>query len=234
VNEGNIDLVLQKAAETPHVVDAALLERIDVELRADLRPVRPLAGTWVLAAGVLLVAAMVAVLGAVRAGFYGIAKMDLVERAVIFGVLFLVAWAAGTEFVKSMIPGSLRRVSAGTLVVVSSAVLVAMFAVFFRDYRTRHFVHAGLLCLAAGVGHAIPAGLLGWWVLRRGYAVNGLAAGLVGGVLAGSAGVTLLELHCANFEAWHVLVWHTAVLPVSAAVGALGGWIVGRRGWAVR
>lgn len=234
MNEREIDGVLQKAAETPHVVDAALLERIDAGLRAGLRPVQPLAGTWVLTAAVVLMAAVVAVVGAVRAGFNGIAKMDLVERAVIFGVLFFVAWAAGTEFVKSMIPGSLRRVSAGTLVVLSSALLMAMFSVFFRDYHTEHFVHAGLLCLAAGVGHAIPTGLLGWWVVRHGYAVNGVAAGLVGGVLAGLAGVTLLELHCANFEAWHVLVWHTAVLPVTAAVGALAGWMVGRRASAVR
>jgi hypothetical protein len=40
-------------------------------------------------------------------------------------------------------------------------------------------------------------------------------------VLAGS-GVTMLELHWANFQALHVLVWHTAVVPVSTAAGALG------------
>jgi hypothetical protein len=51
-----------------------------------------------------------------------------------------------------------------------------------------------------------------------------VAAGFVGGTLAGLAGVTLLELHCANFEALHILVWHTAVVPVSAAIGALVAW----------
>jgi hypothetical protein len=34
----------------------------------------------------------------------------------------------------------------------------------------------------------------------------------------------VLELHCANFEALHVLVWHTLVVPVSAGFGALIGW----------
>jgi len=54
---------------------------------------------------------------------------------------------------------------------------------------------------------------------------------LVGGVLAALAGVAPLELHCANFEAWHVLVGHTAVLPVSAAVGRWwGAWWDGRDG----
>jgi hypothetical protein len=41
--------------------------------------------------------------------------------------------------------------------------------------------------------------------------------------LAGLAGLAVLELHCANFEALHVLVWHTLVVPVSAGFGALIG-----------
>jgi hypothetical protein len=65
-------------------------------------------------------------------------------------------------------------------------------------------------------------------VLRRGWAVNPVAAGLVAGVLAGLAGATLLELHCTNFEALHVIVWHTLVVPVSAGAGAICGWVVQR------
>jgi hypothetical protein len=34
----------------------------------------------------------------------------------------------------------------------------------------------------------------------------------------------MLELHCPNFQAAHILVWHTGVVPVSAALGALLGW----------
>jgi hypothetical protein len=44
------------------------------------------------------------------------------------------------------------------------------------------------------------------------------------GTLAGLAGVTMLELHCINLETLHVMLWHTAVMPVSAAAGALVGW----------
>jgi hypothetical protein len=47
----------------------------------------------------------------------------------------------------------------------------------------------------------------------------------VAGTLAGLAGVTVLELHCANLQVPHVMLWHTAVMPVSAAAGALlVGW----------
>jgi hypothetical protein len=68
--------------------------------------------------------------------------------------------------------------------------------------------------------------LAGWLLLRRGFAVNFVAAELVTGTLAGLAGVTMLELHCANFQAPHVMLWHTAVMPLSGAAGALSAWLL--------
>jgi len=53
--------------------------------------------------------------------------------------------------------------------------------------------------------------------------VNSVSAGLMAGTLAGLAGVGLLELHCPNFQATHILVWHTMVVPVSGALGGLVG-----------
>ena len=88
------------------------------------------------------------------------------------------------------------------------------------------FFVVGVICLVTGVLHAIPAGLLSWLVLRRGFAVNSVSAGLVAGTLAGLAGVGLLELHCSNFQAIHILVWHTAVLLVSGGLGALVGRVL--------
>jgi hypothetical protein len=99
-----------------------------------------------------------------------------------------------------------------------------VFALLFRNYRTDHFISSGIACLLAGLVIAIPAALLSSLLLRRGFAVNPASAGLTGGALAGVSGVTMLELQCSNFQALHVLVWHTAVLPVSAAAGALVGW----------
>jgi hypothetical protein len=34
----------------------------------------------------------------------------------------------------------------------------------------------------------------------------------------------MLELHCQNFQAAHVLVWHIGVIPLSAAAGAFVAW----------
>jgi hypothetical protein len=223
VKDREIDEALGKALGATRAVPAAVLERVADSIKS-MPLVRPLPPTWLLTGALLLICAVVSLAGAARAGFFGIEKLDMSQRVLIFGTLALLAWVAGASFLGQLIPASRQRLSAGTLLALVSAALASMFALLFRDYRTDHFVSAGIACLLTGVFHAAPAGLLSWLVLRRGFAVNPIAAGLVGGVLAGLAGVTLLELNCVNFQALHVLVWHTAVVPASAAAGALVGW----------
>lgn len=118
--------------------------------------------------------------------------------------------------------------SAGALLSIGAAALLGVFALVFHDYHTTHFLSAGVACLLSGLLLAVPAALLSWLLLRRGFAVNAAAAGFIGGALAGLCGVTMLELHCTNSQALHVLVWHTGVVPVSAALGALVGWALER------
>lgn len=224
MRDGEINEILKNAAGRGPEVKAALLRRVAGSIQPSMGRVRHLPPTWMLAGGVVLICAAVALAGAARAGFNGFAKMDMLERVVIFVTLGILAWMAGTEFVNEMIPGSRKRASAGALLGFGSVVLIGLFALLFRDYHTERFVAVGVICLVTGMLHAVPAGLLSWFVLRRGFAVNFMSAGLVAGTLAGLAGVGLLELHCPNFETLHVLVWHTGVLVVSGALGACMGW----------
>jgi hypothetical protein len=221
VNDREIDKILKQAAETPHEVDPALLDRVERSIGSSLRPVRPLPPAWVLAGGLILICAAIALAGAARLGFFGIQKMSGLERAVIFPALGILIWVAATVSVSTVIPGSRHRVAPGTLLAAASLALLAVFAALFRDYRTDHFVSQGIVCLSAGLLHAIPAGIASWLLLRRGFAVNSIAAGLVAGTLAGLAGVSMLELHCGNFQTLHVMLWHTTVMLVSGAAGAL-------------
>jgi hypothetical protein len=228
VTDDFVDKALQKASEVAPRVEPELLKQIAGSMQSSLRPVRPLPPKWMLAAGLTLICAAVATGAAARAGFYGIEKLALWERVLIFSMLGMIAWTWGVEFVSQLIPGSRRHLSVGTLLSIGTALLLGVFELVFRDYRTDHFISAGLACLMSGLLVAIPAALLSWLLLRRGFAVNTVAAGFVGGALAGLCGVTMLELHCANSQALHVLVWHTGVVPVSAAVGALAGWALRR------
>jgi hypothetical protein len=229
VKNEDIDEVLNKAARTSLDLKPELLDRVSASIRSSLQPVRPLPPAWVITGGLFLVCAAVSLLGAARAGFFGVEKMDLLERCLIFPALGLLAWAMASAFVHEMTPGSRRRVSPGALLALGCVALLGLFALLFRDYRTDHFFSIGIVCLVTGFIHAVPAGLLCWLLLRRGFAVNPVSAGLIAGALAGLAGVGVLELHCPNFQAAHILVWHTAVVPVSAAAGALVGWLVRRR-----
>jgi hypothetical protein len=227
VKDVEIDELLDKAAHAPHAVPAELIKRIADSIEPSLRPVRPLAPTWVLVIGVVLVGAVVALLGAARAGFQGVEALSTMARLLIFGVLVLLAAVAAAQMVREWIPGS-RHVPSAAILAASSLALLVVFALLFHDYHAHHFLSSGLTCLATGLLHAVPAALLAWWLLRRGYAVNSVSAGLIGGTFAGLAGLTMLELHCTNFEALHVLVWHTLVVPVSATLGTLVGRALGR------
>lgn len=224
MRDEEIDEILTRAAQAPNEVDPALLDSIAGSIGSSLGPVRALPPARVLVGGLASICMAVALAGAALLGLHGIRNLSLVARALIFPALGVLIWLAATACVGETIPGSRRRVSPGVLLGAGSLALLALFAVVFRDYRTDRFVSQGAACLTAGLLQAIPAGLGGWLLLRRGFAVKSIAAGLLAGTLGGLAGVTMLELHCPNFQALHVMLWHTAVMPLSAAAGALLAW----------
>jgi hypothetical protein len=224
VKEQEIDEILKRAAQGSEVVDPLILARVAKSIESTMKPVRPLPPTWMLTGGLALLCVAVAVGGAARAGFYGIEKLNILERAVIFPALGIFIGLAAMTWVNETIPGSRRRMAPRMLLGLVTTGLLGIFATVLHDYHTERFVSAGILCLVVGLLHAIPTGLLCWLVLRRGFAVDSAAAGLAAGTLAGLAGVAMLELHCANLQALHVLIWHTAVVLTSGVVGALIGW----------
>ena len=220
MSDRDIDELL-KGAEVPNRPRAETLERITGSIAGSLRPVRPLPSWSMLFGGVTLVCSAVALAGAAGLGFFGITKMTSFERIFVFSALALLVFAAARETVSAMVPGSRRRLSSNALLAIAGIALASVLALCFRDYQTTRFIHSGLVCLTIGLLHAAVAGLLGWVVLRRGFAVDAMSAGLAAGTLAGLAGVAMLELHCPNFQAAHILVWHLGVLLLSAGLGAL-------------
>ncbi len=223
MNDRDIDGILQAAAGQGDV-NPRLVDRIAKTVGDSARPVRPLPRRTATAAGLLLVCAVLAMAGAMRLGIYGLPRLSAIQIPAIFSVLCGLLWFAALDLVDQMTPGSRRRAAPVWLVAGASLALAALFAALFHNYRTVRFVPEGLACLKAGVALAIPTALAGWLVVRRGFFVNPVAAGLVAGALGGLAGIVMLEIHCPNFQTLHVMVWHTAVLPVSSAAGAAVAW----------
>jgi hypothetical protein len=133
------------------------------------------------------------------------------------------------SLVSQFIPGSRHFVAPRVLAITIVALLFGVSAFLLRDYRIDHFITTGVSCLTTGLICAAPSGLISAWILRRGFAVNPLSAGLALGILSGISGVAMLELHCANFQRLHLL-WHLLVVPVAGIVSTLvGQWVVERR-----
>jgi hypothetical protein len=226
MSDAEIDEFLEKNAHLRDDCDPRLLASIAASLKSSLGPVRPLPRASLLTSGLVVVSAGVALAGAAHGGLFGVARMDWLERWLVFSTLATLACLTASALVRQMIPASRIRLTPSARLLLVIVALLAVFAFLFRDDRTTNFVSAGIACLLAGLLYAIPGGLLGWWLLRRGFAVNPVSAGLAAGTLAGLAGLGMLELHCPNFQAGHILVWHTAVVPVSGALGALLGRLV--------
>ncbi len=221
MRDEDIDGILKHSADAAPQVDPAILDRVSRSIRSSLDPVRPLPPSWVLAGGLILICAAAALAAGMLLGPHGVQKMTGLEIGLIFPVLGIFVWMGAVLCVSEAIPGSRRPVAPWLLAATGCAALAGVFGLLFPDYRTERFVAQGMTCLVAGLGLALPVSLAVWWFLRRGFAVNPLAAGLARGTLAGLAGLAMLEIHCPNFEAPHVMVWHVAVLAVSSALGML-------------
>jgi hypothetical protein len=221
MNDPEIDDLLKRAAGAQPDVDPAVVDRLAQLVASPIAPVRPLRPAWMLTGGLILLCAAVAVAGGLILGPHGILRMTAVELAVIFTSLGALVWQASSLCAAEAAPGSRRPLAPWMLGVGGCLLLAIVFGLLFHDYRTERFIAQGIACLTAGLVEAVPAALGTWWILRRGFAVNSLAAGFARGALAGLAGVTMLEIHCPNFEAPHVIVWHIAVLPVSGVAGML-------------
>lgn len=217
MRDGEIDDVLRKAAEAQPAPDPALLDRIAASLEPKMAPVRPLPPAWVLSSMLAAICAAVAVAAAARSGMHGIEAMDKVKKLVFPALAGFITAAAGA-WVAAMIPGSKRKQTPWKVLCGATFTLWALFPTLFHDHHTEDFVHSGIVCLGAGLLYAVPIALAGWWLLRRGFAVDKTQAALAAGTLAGLGGLSMLELHCPNFELAHLMVWHTAVVPISAAL----------------
>jgi hypothetical protein len=228
MKDTDIDAIL---AENPREVDPAVLKCISSSIGKSLQPVRPIAPVWMLASVLFLISAGIAVVSGLSLGMYGFHKLNGTERGALFPALAIFTWLAALLSVAEMTPGGFRwknpilvrpvMTNPARLLLIIMAAWIAVDAILFQDYQMVSFVPDGIPCLRAGLVVAIPTGFASWLVLRRGFAVNATGSGLAAGTLAGLAGLSMLELHCANLHAMHVMVWHTAVIPLSAVMGAL-------------
>jgi|SRR5271165_3188072 len=218
----DFDDILSRA-DAESVVDPSVVERAKRSILESLQPVRPLPPSWMIAGALLAVLVAVSFLGVASLGAYGVRKLSAVDRAAIFAALGAAGCFAAIAIAREMRPAGGRRIG-GWVLGIATFGMLSMFALLFQSYGMQDFVKQGVPCLVAGLSFAILASAGMLFILRRGYVLNMAAAGLAAGTLAGVTGLSVLELHCANLRAIHVMVWHVAVVVLSG----VAGYFIGR------
>jgi Negative regulator of sigma F len=215
------------SASRPQAFPAGVRDRVRSSIPATIAPIRPLApaALWIIL--FLLLFAGIGIGAAARSGIYGWLVLSMAARILIFSVLLAVSVWAAFATAHQMRPGS-GGTRSGTLLLLALLSMEIVFFLVFDDYSLGQFFRAGLRCLGLGMLVAVPAGLGVCLLVRRGYILAPISAGCSIGALAGLTGLFALELHCPILTIPHVAIWHAAVVAVSAALGAAGGWIGSR------
>lgn len=99
-----------------------------------------------------------------------------------------------------------------------------MFSVLFQFQHDGDFWVRALACLRVGTTIGFVAAEPSWLVLRRGVILSQAVTGTATGLLAGLVGASVLEIHCPNLDAWHILLSHLGV----AALCSMAGLTLGR------
>jgi len=227
-----IDKMLGELADRPLPPESSgAVRKARSAILGDLRPVRPLPGKWMLTLLFAGAFAIFAVASGALLGPHGLHALDELQRAAIYPTVAALALVAAAACSREMRPAGGSRLG-GAALLLALACFPAVAAAIFRGYSTIDFVPEGVPCLRAGLLVALPTAILVAWLLRRGFVLDWSAAGLGGGVLSGLTGLGMLEVHCPNLKAIHILVWHLGVVVVSAALGFGLGQVVdlaGRR-----
>lgn len=198
-------------------------------LVADLVPVRPvrLARMYVLTlcAQLLFVATAALFVGASSPA---LAKTSAVFFGALVALLAAGAFAAAVAAMRLSIPG--RHVSdAYTLAVLcvplllSAAVVVAaLWGAEWTGFAAH--VGGGMPCTTETVKLAVPAWIVSLLLLRTLAPLSPLRVGILATVSASLLGAVVVQLSCANGDAYHLAISH--YLPVVVA-GLAGGGVAG-------
>jgi hypothetical protein len=214
-----LDAMRQSAAPEPPSPDR--LRQIRAQLRANLKPVKPLPPARVFALGFLLIAAAAVAIGTAHFGVAGWQALGLLRRTAVFVPLTAALGLLSALLPRAMVPGSSTLLDSRVAVTAVFGVLAAIFATLFDYHPEPTFLATGLVCFAISIGCALPVAAFSWLILRRGMVLHPTAAGALTGLLAGLSGLTLLEILCPNPNKYHILVWHLGAALASTIAGAI-------------
>jgi hypothetical protein len=224
------------ALNSPVVVDApapATLRYIAESIATDLRPVRPMAPAGYFFGTFLGIFVSIAALAVYRMGAHAIAVMTPLQTVAILGALVVSTVLLTYSLVLQMVPGSRHRIPPRLLLLGIAVSLTIVIAVVFQFQHEQNFWSGNWACLRAGTPIAALAAIPFWLRLRRGAVLSPRVTGAAAGLLAGLVGTSVLEIHCPNLDASHILISHFGVAMLCAVAGLLVGFAAEIKGYAL-
>lgn len=206
------------APERMHWIQASLL--------VDLRPVKPLPPAAAVLSALAISFVIVSTAGVLQLHAYGWHVLGFAQKLAVFACLSLGAVVLALSAIGQMRPGSKFAAPPAWLPAGVLLLLAAAMAAVFEPRPEAAFAVRGVRCLRAGLMYTIPGGLLSWFCLRRGAALDAKLMGATAGAFAALMGITVLEIHCPNLNLNHILVWHLGVLAAAAFAGAGVGSVI--------
>jgi hypothetical protein len=184
-----------------------------------------LASEWSFLAFLLMMFSALLIIGSEFLGTQGWSSLPPYARVFVFGSTLAGSSALAFAIVRQMAPGRGTTVALVGGAAIAFGVLLATTSEVFHWRQEPRFVQTGLHCLTIGMIYAVLSALLTWLVLRRGAMLSNVAAGAVGGGLAGFVGIIGLEILCPSPNLAHILLWHLSVGALSAMGGCTFGII---------
>ncbi len=201
------------------------VEQISQLIRRSLQPVRPLPSDGAMIGIAVSLFLGFAILVGVSEGYKGFRNLTSLQRLVYYFAITGSATLFGLATVQEMIPGSKKRLSGGTVTVLSLASIAAVAIALFRNFDLADFVKVGVPCLIEGSCCAAASGVLGYFFIRKGFAVSSIRLFTTAGFFCGLAGVGVLALCCPVQNSAHIIVWHLGAMVLAGFAGVmLGVW----------
>ncbi len=201
----------------------ATLRQIAESMATHLRPVRPMAPARYFYGAFVGIFVSIVALAGYRMGAFAIAVMTPLQTAAILSALAISAALLAYSLVHQMVPGSRHRIPPGLVPVGITISLTIAIVVLFQFQHERNFWTNAWACIRAGIPMDVLAAVPFWLVLRRGAVLCPSLTGAATGLLAGLVGTSVLEIHCPNLDAWHILVSHLGVAILCALAGLVMG-----------
>jgi hypothetical protein len=192
-------------------------------MATNLRPVRPVPPARYFFGAFVGIFFSVVALGVYRMGAFAIAVMTPLETSAILSALAISTGLLAYSLVLQMVPGSRHRIPPGLLPIGITISLAIAIAALFQFQHERNFWGDAWACIQAGAPLGLLAAVPFWLILRQGAILSPGMTGAATGLLAGLVGTSVLQIHCPNLDAWHILVSHLG----AAMLCALAGLVIG-------